>query len=378
MTTNNTHTLVGGGNSTTKKERSSNIELYRILVMLSIVAHHYVVNSGMLDMVHANMTSANSLFFYIFGAWGKVGINCFVLITGYFMCTSSITLRKFLKLYLEVVFYSLIINLIFYATGYTGLSAKSMVFSVFPIGSIKNDFVACFLVFYLFIPYLNALVHALTQRQHQWLILLSLFTFSLLPLFGIEVSSNYVVWFSILFFISSYLRLYPMQKADDTRFWACASISSILLGVASILCVVFANHYVLMPRFGKMLHFHMFLSDSNQLLGLIIAVCTFMWFKSMNIAYSKFINTVAASAFGVLLIHANSNTMRQWLWYDTIDCVGHYDASFYWLYAIGCVLAIYAVCTIIDIIRIKTIETPLLNVTERFCISIYNNLNKKK
>ena len=105
MTTNNTHTLVGGGNSTTKKERSSNIELYRILVMLSIVAHHYVVNSGMFDMVHANMTSANSLFFYIFGAWGKVGINCFVLITGYFMCTSSITLRKFLKLYLEVVFY---------------------------------------------------------------------------------------------------------------------------------------------------------------------------------------------------------------------------------------------------------------------------------
>lgn len=377
MSINTTQTLVGSGDNTTQKERSSNIELYRILVMLSIVAHHYVVNSGMLDTVHANMISANSLFFYIFGAWGKVGINCFVLITGYFMCTSCITLRKFLKLYLEVVFYSLIINLVFYATGYTGLSAKSMVFSVFPIGSIKNDFVACYLVFYLFIPFLNAFVHNLTQKQHLMLILLSLFTFSLLPLFMIEVSSNYVVWFTILFFISSYLRLYPMKKADDTRLWAYASIGSILLGVASILCVVFANHYILMPRFNKMLHFHMFLSDSNQLLGLAIAVSTFMWFKSMKIEYSKLINTIAASAFGVFLIHTRGDVMRQWLWKDTVDCVGHYDISFFWLYAIGCVLAIYAVCTIIDIIRIKTIETPLLNVSERFCMSVYNKFNKK-
>ena len=29
--------------------RSSNIELFRILSMLMIVAHHYLVNSGLLD-----------------------------------------------------------------------------------------------------------------------------------------------------------------------------------------------------------------------------------------------------------------------------------------------------------------------------------------
>lgn len=30
-----------------KKQRSSNLELYRIFCMLMIVAHHYVVNSGL-------------------------------------------------------------------------------------------------------------------------------------------------------------------------------------------------------------------------------------------------------------------------------------------------------------------------------------------
>jgi hypothetical protein len=35
----------------TKKARNSNLELYRIIVMMLIVAHHYVVNSGLLDLM---------------------------------------------------------------------------------------------------------------------------------------------------------------------------------------------------------------------------------------------------------------------------------------------------------------------------------------
>ena len=40
------------------KQRNSNLELYRIIVMLLIVAHHYVVNSGLMEEMekelHAN------------------------------------------------------------------------------------------------------------------------------------------------------------------------------------------------------------------------------------------------------------------------------------------------------------------------------------
>ena len=56
---------------------------------------------------------------------------------------------------------------------------------------------------------------------------------------------------------------------------------------------------------------------------------------------------------------------------------GWNDAPFYWLYAIGCVLAIYTICTIIDIIRIKTIETPLLIVTQRFCLRAWESIQNK-
>lgn len=95
------------------KTRNSNLELYRVIVMLLIVAHHYVVNSGLMDVIKDEPFSSNSIFFYLFGAWGKTGINCFVLITGYFMCKSQITVQKFLKLLFEVLFYNILIYFVF-------------------------------------------------------------------------------------------------------------------------------------------------------------------------------------------------------------------------------------------------------------------------
>ena len=107
---------------------------------------------------------------------------------------------------------------------------------------------------------------------------------------------------------------------------------------------------------GKNLSYF-FVSDSNKPLAVLTAIFAFLFFKNLEIGYSKVINTIAASAFGVLLIHANSDTMRQWLWKDTLDNVGHFDGNIY-LHAIGSVLAIYVICTIIDFMRIQLLEKP--------------------
>ena len=88
-------------------QRDSNLELFRCITMLLIVAHHYVVNSGLLASdgpVWENSCSWRSQFLLIFGAWGKTGINCFVLITGYYMCKSEITARKYFRLLAEIYF----------------------------------------------------------------------------------------------------------------------------------------------------------------------------------------------------------------------------------------------------------------------------------
>lgn len=63
-----------GSNIKLNSKRDSNIELFRIITMLVIVAHHFVVNSGLFDILGTSGLNSKSMFAYVFGAWGKTGI----------------------------------------------------------------------------------------------------------------------------------------------------------------------------------------------------------------------------------------------------------------------------------------------------------------
>lgn len=338
------------------KQRSSNLELYRIIVMLMIVAHHYVVNSGLVqdDVLRIDDWSARSVFFWLFGMWGKTGINCFVMITGYFMCLSQITVRKFLKLVLQVMFYDFVIYGAFLACGYEGASLKGWMLHLLPVKSVTDYFTSCFLLFWLTIPFLNIAVKNMTHRQHLSLIALLLFTYAVMEYMPQStVRMNYVSWFVTLYFIASYLRLYPehVWRANSARPWGWLSLAVILPAVGSVLATLYIDHTMGKNRFPYWL-----VSDSNAVLALAVGVSTFMFFKNLRIPQSRVINAIAATTFGVLLIHANSDMMRQWLWRDTVDCVGHFADTHYYIYAPLAVLAIFAACSLIDYVRIRTVE----------------------
>lgn len=125
----------------------------------------------------------------------------------------------------------------------------------------------------------------------------------------------------------------------------------ILLSMISVLSLLYVSSIK-----GHLYKIYFFVSDSNKILALLTAVTTFMWFKNMKIKYSKWINTIASSMFGVLLIHANSDTMRHWPWKETLQNANHYGDNHYILYALISVLAVFIICIIIDQIRIHTIE----------------------
>ena len=326
--------------------------------MLLIVAHHYVVNSGLTSAESPlldNPTSANSLFLLLFGAWGKIGINCFVMITGYFMCKSEITATKFVKLLFEVMFYQIVIGVIFMISGYQQFTWIDVATLFIPVTQIGGNFTSCYLVFFLFIPFLNILIRNLNEKQHIYLLLLCSLTYIL---FGtikggpFKVIMNYVSWFSVLYIIASYIRLYPKKWFTNNRICGIGLIITVVLSVSSVIVCAFAGN-----KFGKFLPFY-FVTDSNTLLAVLVGVFAFLFFKNLKLKYNRFINTVAASTFGVLLIHANSDTMRQWLWKDTLDNVGHYGQ---YIYPILCVLGVFTVCTVVDFIRIKCVEIPFIN-----------------
>lgn len=346
-----------------KKPRNSNLELYRIIVMLLIVAHHYVVNSGLMPELDKDPLSAKSIYFYLFGMWGKTGINCFVLITGYFMCKSHITIRKFLKLLLEVEFYNIIFYAIFTATSYQPFSLKEAVLMLWPIKSIATGFTSCFLVFYMFIPFLNVLISHLDKKMHGKLVLLCLFTYTLMgTIHRFEVSMNYVSWFCVLYFIASYIRLYGFCPRLSTAKWGGITCLMVILSILSVLYMAYKQ------SIGQPHWAYSYVADSNTLLAVLTAVASFMFFKDLKMKHHKWVNTIAASTFGVLLIHANSDTMRQWLWKDTLHNAEKYYTPDACLYALLAVLGVFVICIMIDYIRIHTVEKWTFKVIDKYLL----------
>lgn len=336
--------------------RSSNLELYRIIVMLLIVAHHLIVNSGVMVLMAEDPLSYRTTFAYLFGMWGKTGINCFVMITGYFMCESYISLRKWLKLLLEVMFYKIIISSIFWLASYQPFSIKNLYAAWIPITNMSNGFTSAFMVFYLFIPFLNKMVHTLSQKEHLKLIGLSLMVYVIplfLPLMTIRLV--YVTWFCIIYFIASYIRLYSksIPHSDSVFYWKNITLGLIACGIVSSVTMVRLSSSHDVELAVKLV------SDSNAILAIAIAVSSFMWFKNMKIKQSKIINTIGASTFGVLCIHANSDTMRSWLWKDTTNISALFLGDGFAIKAILIVFVIFLICIALDYLRIRFVERPL-------------------
>ena len=118
------------------------------------------------------------------------------------------------------------------------------------------------------------------------------------------------------------------------------TVISIIVSMTTVVAIPYVSAWI-----GKPIPCHFFVADSNHLMAVITAVCSFMYFKDMKLKNSRIINTIAASTFGVLLIHAN-----------ILDNEGQYGASTFVLHAVGSVVIVFVVCIIIDYIRIKIIE----------------------
>ncbi len=342
--------------------RSSNFELYRIIVMLLIVAHHSIVNSGIYGCILDHPFTSNSIFALLVGMWGKTSINCFVMITGYFMCTSHITGRKFIKLTFELLFYNVTIYGLFIIFGFTEFSIVSLIRCFCLVENITDGFSSAFIIFYLFIPFLNKLVYALTQNEHVLLIALSLFTYTLLPhTLVVSVQINYVMWFCIIYIIGSFVRIHPtaIPKSESKQFWGWMALGSVCLSMLSV--IVALRLRIRMHRISP----YFWVSDSNAILAVITAVCTFMFFKNLQIKQSQTINTIAASTFGVLCIHANSDLMRQWLWFDVTNMQDIFFENAFAIKIVFIVFSIYMSCIILDYIRIQCIEKTMFRILDK-------------
>lgn len=347
------------------KYRNSNLELFRILLMLMIIAHHYVVNSGLTEVWSVNDETGNSLFLSLFGWGGKTGINCFILITGYFMCQKNFSWQKLLMLLFEVQFYSTVIYLIFLLSGrpFSWGELKDMILYI-PLG-IGHGFVGSFIVLYLLIPFVNKLVKAMTKREFQYLLALLIGVYSVVGTFVPFGFYEYIGWYVTVYLVGAYIRLYGIPLIQSRIREVLFMLACLLVVYLSIVGIFYLTR---MKGSGLQIWtLYYFVSDSNKILALLSSVSLFLFFKDMRMPHYVWVNKIATATFGVLLIHGNSNAMREWLWRGVLKNVSYFTPPppCLWIHALLSVLGVYVVCVAIDLLRIRYIERPLFKWIEK-------------
>jgi hypothetical protein len=359
-------------------QRRSNLELLRILSFLLIVAHHYVVNSGITAYYDFSSITGNMLFLQLYGMWGRTTINCFILISGYFMCTKKLTLKRYLKIFLESEFYKYTIFIILLIAGYETISAGrlfKLVFNYFMYANEAGSFISSFLMFYMFVPFYNKLIDAMDQKSHAILLGLLLFWYTICGTFFFNSSVfGEAVWFAVVYFIAAYLRLYPAKWTKSKKFGTWLFIGSVLLAWLSVIVVDFIG-----VKFGFESATYM-VESSNRFLAVTTSLGAFLLFLNWDLPYSRFINSTAATVFGVLCIHASSDAMRTFLWKDLLKVPTMYEVSLplLILHAVASVVGVFTVCSLIDRLRIRFIEPPVMRWVDRFQDKIENKLRSKK
>lgn len=148
------------------KQRLSNMELARIVAMLMIVIGHFILTYGLWNgsdfISRQDVTQPGSSYLYVlFYGLCVVGVNVFILISGYF--TIHLTWKSFLSYYFLCIFYNAAVFLID-TFMFNAFSWKALV-KVFLVDKTVNWFFRAYFWLMLISPLLNKALEHFTLRK---------------------------------------------------------------------------------------------------------------------------------------------------------------------------------------------------------------------
>lgn len=342
--------------------RKSNFELLRIFSMLIIIAYHLfihgVVRNGYVTIesdfwIKENVF--NKIFSLFFFPGGEIGVGLFFMITGFFLYGKS--KGHVSKVVIKSAFYailSILLILLVWCIGGDNLNPPEALdnlvrFLLLPSFEGNWWFVTAYILLIFIVPTLNEF---LKKKP----ILVFIFIFYIYSVSLLISATNFDVIKAVLFYVMGYL--FRMKNKEISRKQQIILIVACVLGWTVI---VLLKYLVLINYFN--------LKIINKLISVFISavlvpICVWLFFgvfSSLNIGNCNIVNKIAASTFGVYLIH-DSRAVRYLLW-NKILRIADFQLSLFCfpILIILEVSLIFVVCSFIDFLYQKTIERAVYN-----------------
>lgn len=359
-----------------ENKRNINIELIRVIAMLTVVANHYFRHGG--GITWSEFGTMKYIVFWALDAFVFICVNLFVLISGYCLVQTRFKLSRLIRLWIETVTYSILCTLICKLLG-ANISNVQLIKAAIPFTTEAYWFVTAYAVLLCFTPFLNLLIHKMSQKEHQVLLIVLGVIFSIMPTFLvwerdlITTGMDYG-WFIALYFFAAYIRKYGLNFKAKKAFWIyilCSLVTGLARLPLGIVSDKLVGSYVLSGLFFRY----------NSITVLVASICLFWGLLNVEIKNQKaarIILSLSPLTFAVYLIHDNG-FVRDILW-TTLPMQKLYDTGIL-AYLAGLFIIvplIYLTCCAIEKVRSLIMQKLKLQVFLKKVDDVYADfLNKK-
>ena len=333
----------------TEQRRNYGIDLLRILLMLLIIWAHLYSYTGVNKSLP--FLSSKWIFTWFTFAATVSAVNCYIIITGYYMSKIRYDLYKIIKLWCKVLFYSIALTTVLLMCGTINISFGTVLNTFFPVLRKEYWFFTMYILLYLLIPFINAAINNMSKKMHQVLVCIILAFFYLEPLLSVifyqyDPTKGYgIIIFVTLYIIGAFMARCDSEIVVKKRYYVL-----ILFASMGIMCLSKIFLQFIIDKFaltlGTALLYH-----HDTVFVLINAIVLFKLFKQIEInnpKIQKLIKWVGPSVFSVYLLHEKP-AVRKLIWNDHLS--RFLKQSDFWLYLVSVLLLgsmVFVVCVIID------------------------------
>ena len=267
--------------------RSSNLELLRIVAMLLVVfLHANYFSLGWINIDDINNQPVNSFIRILFQQLCTVCVNVFVLISGWFGIKPS--LKGAMSLLFQVFFFSLLIISIISLLGIR-TSLKGIILPFY--FGVSWWFVPAYLILYIISPVLNTFLEK-TSPKLQFFVLIAFFIAEFIYGWIHTDYANFANGYSAISFIGLYL-LARFVRLHSERLKNISAFNNIILYLSLTIIPVLLFYFI-----GHISNTTFYSSP------FVISASLFLLLAFTKMSFqSKFINYVSCSVFSIYLVH---------------------------------------------------------------------------
>ncbi|RYQ16777.1 acyltransferase family protein [Bifidobacterium pseudolongum] len=333
--------------------RNSSIELLRIVAMLMIIGHHYVVHCGGFNNPYPPFGPKLLAYLLIFSL-GKIGVFLFFGISAWFLCMETdYSVKKSLKrvwmLEREVLFYSIILTVTMKLWKPDLIAPDRYLNAMFPIGTSLWWYVTGYALFLLIYPFFTLGLRTMGRNMHAALCLIFFILWGVIAglsrnvIYGTEAEG--ILDFVFLYTLITFYRWY-LNDCTFKRAWL-----SIITGFAILAGSITAMQIAGTMRHNDELRLHsLYLASSSIKLPVMMAGFGILILVTKLDFHSNIINQIAKTTFGIYLI-TDFYAVRNVIWNNRFSLLNTYDKTFAIARSIAYILAVFIVAMLVDLAR---------------------------